>query len=589
MKIKKIVSAVCLALGLALTVPAAASFQSGSPSIVFAADGWQQDDTGWYYLKNDQRLTGLRTINNAKYYFDTDGYRQTGIVKLDQKAYFFNPGTGRLCTGIKGLSRLADTNDFYYFLKQKDGSVAVNQWITHKGKKYYAGSDGKLLFGTVRVKSKLYHLTPDGMMTDYGRSSYNNKYYYATAKGPLKTGMQNINGKLYYFSTSNGMRQTGLIKVGKRTYYFDKSTGAAARGCWKKLSGKYYYFNKKGQRMAGMQTLNGKKYYLDPSANGARATSRWVKYNNAYYYFDAKGQAVTGLFKLPDGNVYYANSKAVRQTGWQTIGGRKYYFSPDTGAMQTGWFYYGDKTYYMNPSSLSKYYGAAVTGWLIGLNGENYYFNTDGTLKKGCWIYDSGAEAYYYLDPDTGKVLKGTQYIDGKWYNLGTTGAYKKPISGEMVIKVNRALNCITVYRGDVPIKAFVCSTSKVWGNTPKGTFKLLDKLRWHELLGPSYGQYCSHITSDILFHSVPSTAPNLYSLEYWEYNKLGTAASAGCIRMTVAGAKWLYDNCPKGTKVIIYDDWNSPGPLGKPSAPYAPNWNKYYDPTDPLVPANKK
>ena len=583
MKIKKIVSAVCLALGLALTLPAAVSFQDSGSSVVLAASGWQQDDVGWFYLENDQRLTGLQTIDGAKYYFDTDGYRQTGTVILGSTAYYFNPGTGKLCTGIKGLSRISDTDDYYYFLKQKNGTIAVNKWVTHNGKKYYTGSDGKLLFGTVKIDKKLYHLTPNGMMTSYGRSSYNQNYYYATAKGYLKTGLQTINGKLYYFSNTNGMRQSGLIKVGKYTYYFNTSNGTAVKG-WKKLNGKYYYFRKNGQRMAGMHVLKGKKYYLDPLEKGARATNRWVTYNKNYYYFNSKGQAVTGLFKLPDGKVYYSNSKGIRKTGWQTIGGRKYYFNTSTGVMVTGWFSDGGKTYYMNSSTISKFYGAAVTGW-AKIDGETYFFNNDGTLKKGCWIYDDGSKAYYYLGSQTGKVLKGNQKINGKMYNLGTTGAYKKPLTGELVIKVNRALNCITVYRGDVPIKAFVCSTSKFWGNTPSGTFKLLDKLRWHELMGPSWGQYCSHITSDILFHSVPCTRYNdNHSLEYWEYNKLGTAASAGCIRMTVADAKWLYDNCPKGTKVIIYDDWKSPGPLGKPSAPYAPNWTKSYDPTDPYA-----
>jgi hypothetical protein len=52
---------------------------------------------------------------------------------------------------------------------------------------------------------------------------------------------------------------------------------------------------------------------------------------------------------------------------------------------------------------------------------------------------------------------------------------------------------------------------------------------------------------------------------------------------MTVADAKWIYDNCPVGTKVIIYDDTTSPGPLGKPTAPTIPA-GQNYDPTDPYA-----
>src|SRR5699024_11726746 len=66
-----------------------------------------------------------------------------------------------------------------------------------------------------------------------------------------------------------------------------------------------------------------------------------------------------------------------------------------------------------------------------------------------------------------------------------------------------------------------VCSTARDGVSTPKGTFRLLDKLRWHELIGPSWGQYCSHITSDILFHSVPCTRyRDNHSLNAAEINK---------------------------------------------------------------------
>ena len=87
------------------------------------------------------------------------------------------------------------------------------------------------------------------------------------------------------------------------------------------------------------------------------------------------------------------------------------------------------------------------------------------------------------------------------------------------------------------------------------------------------------------MFHSVPYlTRGDNASLEYWAYDKLGTTASAGCIRLTTADAQWIYYNCPNGTKVEFYSSSN-PGPLGKPTArkisreasPYK-NW----DPTDP-------
>ena len=35
--------------------------------------------------------------------------------------------------------------------------------------------------------------------------------------------------------------------------------------------------------------------------------------------------------------------------------------------------------------------------------------------------------------------------------------------------------------------------------------------------------------------------------------NNLGSKASHGCVRLSVEDAKWVWENCPRNTKVIIY------------------------------------
>lgn len=155
-------------------------------------------------------------------------------------------------------------------------------------------------------------------------------------------------------------------------------------------------------------------------------------------------------------------------------------------------------------------------------------------------------------------------------------------------IKINYTQNVVTIYgkddKGDYtkPIKAMVCSTGSA---TPtSGTYKMSYKYRWLALYGGVYGQYCTRIVGHILFHSVPYLENgNQGSLEYWEYDKLGTSASAGCIRLTVQDAKWIYDNCKSGTEVEFYSDSN-PGPLGKPTAQKISEDEavRGWDPTDP-------
>lgn len=156
------------------------------------------------------------------------------------------------------------------------------------------------------------------------------------------------------------------------------------------------------------------------------------------------------------------------------------------------------------------------------------------------------------------------------------------------LIKVNRAQNTITIYSKDnkgkytVPHKAMVCSVGMRNTPTVLGTYNTKGKYRWKELNGKVFGQYSTRIVGGILFHSVYYYKnQNPATLASKQYNKLGEAASQGCIRLTVEDAKWIYDNCPVGTTVTIYDDAKNPGPLGKPVAIKLPTTAKW-DPTDP-------
>ena len=162
--------------------------------------------------------------------------------------------------------------------------------------------------------------------------------------------------------------------------------------------------------------------------------------------------------------------------------------------------------------------------------------------------------------------------------------------NGTYWLKVNEQRNVVTAYKKVdgkwKPWRAMLCSTG-VGGATPRGTFYTQGKWNWGALMNDVYGQYCTHITGDILFHSV-------YYLEAYDkksqptsqFNALGSAASHGCIRLSVMDAKWIYDNCRVGTKVTIYRSSNA-GPLGKPAGiTVSQSRYQYWDPTDP-DPAN--
>ena len=104
-------------------------------------------------------------------------------------------------------------------------------------------------------------------------------------------------------------------------------------------------------------------------------------------------------------------------------------------------------------------------------------------------------------------------------------------------------------------VKKMKCSTGRNATPTPKGTYQATTGpgARWHYFKKYNcWAQYAYYIEGDIMFHSVlynQKDGPVTQS----SVNNLGSKASHGCVRLSVEDAKWLYQNCPKGTKVIVY------------------------------------
>lgn len=195
-------------------------------------------------------------------------------------------------------------------------------------------------------------------------------------------------------------------------------------------------------------------------------------------------------------------------------------------------------------------------------------------FAKDGWYYERYNGRTYKLYYDKGTLVTDVESIIGK------QSSYRA--------EVNRTTCTVTIYAKDgnngyiIPVKTFTCSVGLPSTPTPTGTFYTSEKYRWHELMGPSYGQYCTRIVGGILFHSVAGSNMTSYNLSASAYNKLGQPASHGCVRLCVRDAKWIYDNCSLGMQVRIYDS-SYPGPFGKPATIKIPSWQNW-DPTDPAV-----
>lgn len=206
----------------------------------------------------------------------------------------------------------------------------------------------------------------------------------------------------------------------------------------------------------------------------------------------------------------------------------------------------------------------------------------DNIDKTKFEIVSIGDRIYQFAKSEDGK------YEDGRDINYSDLIDFSADYP--YYIKVNRAFNTVTIYGRDfdgdysVPYKTMTCSTGLYKGNTPLGEYEISDKYDWRIMIDDSYAQYASRFNGGVMFHSVPYFSPDNGDLEWEEYNKLGQAASLGCVRLRVIDAKWIYDNCPEGTCVEVYDDEDNPGPLGKELLEIIPEDSecKGWDPTDP-------
>lgn len=141
--------------------------------------------------------------------------------------------------------------------------------------------------------------------------------------------------------------------------------------------------------------------------------------------------------------------------------------------------------------------------------------------------------------------------------SLNTINGYIKSDYVKKVIPNNRysilvsiANQKVYIYENNKLIKSFICSTGMSGTPTIKGRFLIGGR-------GPSFGQEHGYICYNFirfnynyLFHSVLHNLDG--SIIQSEYNKLGTQASHGCIRLKDEDIKWMYNNIPRNTLVVI-------------------------------------
>ena len=197
-------------------------------------------------------------------------------------------------------------------------------------------------------------------------------------------------GKRYYYFDKKGIRRTGWRRFKKKKYYFDKRKGYAYTGK-KKINNKWYIFDKKGQ------LVNKKGFY---------------KIGNKKYFITAHGNLEDKKIAQIEGKIYLFDEQAclISKQGWHIINGKKYFL--ENGHLVTGW-----KTIEGHKRHFDNTYAYMDVG-MTKINGKYYYFDSDGTVKKG--LIQIGYDKYYCLND--GEVQCGFVVLKNSKYYFAADG-----------------------------------------------------------------------------------------------------------------------------------------------------------------------
>lgn len=525
--------------------------------------GWLQKIGSWYLLGADHlMLTGWQQEGGFTYYLAKSGAMQTQWALVDGGWYWLG-SSGALHSGWAWLG-----NSWYYLDPVQNGRTVTN--------------------GAAQVDGIWYAFDASGRMASSGWVLTGGSWYLAEGSGALKTGWQRVNGAWYYLDPIDAKMATGDVAVGGNSYYLDDSGTMVASAWVRDATGVWRWYGADGALVSaidglratfadgsvrsGLTQLGNTWYLLD--ANVIQTGEQVV--DGKVHLFDEKtGEAVTGWQKSTDGSWLRYDAQGAMQTGW-VWDGAWYYLDPETGVMKTGWAQV-DGTWYLLSAS-----GAMRTGW-NNVGGTWYLMGSSGAMRTG-WAWDGSAWYYleswggmhtgwlslngtwYFLDYDGGYMHTGWTWAGGQYYWFNEDGSLgsidcawqdmfqwaQSYYSSTNWLMLTDTSGCRTaIYYGHHgawrPVKEWICSPGAPATPTVTGEFTVTGK-------GYSFGNgftcyYYTQFYGDYLYHSVLYYQNSFRVMD----GRLGMHLSHGCVRLDIDNAKWIYDNIPYGTKVVIW------------------------------------
>lgn len=168
---------------------------------------WFKDSDGRYYhLSGSGAMDTNKWINNGHSwsYVEGSGAASTGWKYLNWSGgndWFYFDEDGNMVTGMQNIG------DNMYYMKDKNGNMAKNEWIKYNGKWYYMGNSGAAVKGW-----------------NYLKWGSNKDWYYFNQDGTMKSAewFYDPNYKAWYWLTESGaMARDGKFKTVDGIRWFD--------------------------------------------------------------------------------------------------------------------------------------------------------------------------------------------------------------------------------------------------------------------------------------------------------------------------------------------------------------------------------
>ena len=418
------------------------------------ADTW---NTGYFFDANGKGYTGMKTIQNVKYYY-SDGVLRKNMAFPSNGVNYVSGADGRVL--VLPQNGWTQVDGLWYYVS--NGTIICNKKFDIGGKSYIFHRKGYMVTNNIFItlNDGIYAAEKNGNLVKnaWMKRPRTGNWMYFDSDGRCVNGMQTIQGKKYYFSYNPALPElvtNQVVRAENKTYIADNDGvlhPINANG-WNKFSDCWYYF-----------------------INGKEISNEIIKIGNTYYGFDSNGRmydntdfyysddTISGYFRASSGgSLIFQNTVSVDGTsysydqdgkgldGYHTLGGKQYYFI--SGQKAANMAFRDEAGNYYVADAAGKLYSLANNTWtkvgsyyyyvkdyvipkntILSINGKYYAFDSYGRMCANQFFtstytnpdpeeYIYGVKGDFTLDPIRYRASASGALLCNQWYE-DATGKY---------------------------------------------------------------------------------------------------------------------------------------------------------------------